>query len=140
MPCPLNCQSCNGPSCDTCNPGFTFDSGVCVCGTNCQSCLNNTNNSCSECITGSLNCSGCAAGYYLSATSCLPCLSICQSCTNNISCSSCIPPFILDFSSQCICNETNGMYLMLNETSCASCGVAIPNCVSCQVGSPTFCL
>lgn len=141
IPCSLNCYSCDASGCLMCNLGYSLNaSNICDCDATCQACLNATNNTCSACNISNSSCQGCAAGYYFSSPNCIPCLSTCQQCTNGVSCSSCAAPFSLDYSLQCVCNSSSGLYLNLNGTSCDSCGAVILNCLSCQAGPPTLCL
>lgn len=68
--CPLNCYNCTSSTvCDTCNPGYGWDGVVCDCDLTCQNCLNLTGGACSAC-TNATDCSGCAAGWFLSGSTC----------------------------------------------------------------------
>jgi len=57
-------------------------------------------------------------------------------------CLSCIPPFILDGFSNCVCNNTAGNYLSLNLSTCDACNslAVIPNCQTCTGSSSTTCI
>ena len=139
--CPLNCADCNSSACLACNSGYTLNNitSTCDCDSSCMNCLSLTSNSCSNCTSAS-DCSGCAAGYYLSGNTCLQCLHYCEACGDNSTCSSCNAPFILDVNNLCVCNNTNGEYLTGNSSDCQLCGLVIADCVACSSHSNgTFC-
>lgn len=102
--------------------------------------MNSTNNTCSSCSgNASETCIGCAAGYYLSNITCLPCLSTCLECINGVNCTHCENPFILDSGLNCICNNSHGLFLTLNSTTCLPCAQVIENCLACETLGSTIC-
>lgn len=105
-----NCDKCSSATtCTFCKAGFYANTGVCYgCNANCSTCsvaattctgcvdgyFVNSGSVCQVCATGCKACtvsacSSCFDGYYLSATSCVPCLSNCSTCTNAIACLTC---------------------------------------------------
>jgi len=89
-PCAENCRFCNASGsgkCDVCAIGYTL----------------NSNQQCSECVTG-MNCYECAAGYYkLPSGTCFPCLvQNCASCQSNGTCEACISGTLNSNGTACV--------------------------------------
>ncbi|KAL4469881.1 hypothetical protein ABPG72_011102 [Tetrahymena utriculariae] len=139
MPCNNLCQTCNNPSsCSTCIQGYYFNGNQCTqCDSSCLSCTGQ----------GASKCDICKNSYYISISQnnlcvsecnltqpqyidqtnpnqfyCRQCQSICQTCSSQQNCTSCIPGYYL-YQNQCIqC-----------DVSCKSCtGPGPNNCSVCS--------
>ncbi|KAL4461650.1 hypothetical protein ABPG74_016274 [Tetrahymena malaccensis] len=120
--CQILCKSCsNGTTCDSCIDGYTLDSNK-----QCQSC----HISCQTCDgLLNINCITCANAYFIQTNKiCVPncdqnqyadtinnssqkyckqCQILCKSCSNGITCDSCIDGYSLDSNKQCLpCDKT----------------------------------
>ncbi|KAL4456740.1 hypothetical protein ABPG73_014766 [Tetrahymena malaccensis] len=139
--CMSSCQTCiNLTSCTSCVQGYYLNGSICSqCDSSCLSCSGSTSSDCSVCaqsgyyISLNLNkkcvasCDTSQAQYIDFSTNpqqpyCRKCSSLCQTCSDSQSCTTCIQGYYLQ-ASQCFpC-----------DTSCLSCSKAGPsNCIVCQ--------
>lgn len=152
-----------GPECK-CRPGYlTLSTGECQaivsCEKLCSICSLVSNiNVCTQCVANStaLNgfcecntgfrqvgnqCPNCINGYYLSGTTCIPCVYPCYTCTSSTFCTSCVNDYILAnnrcistaacaiFDTQGYCIECFPGYY-LNQGKCIPCNPPCNNCTS----------
>ena len=95
--CNKNCKTTldDNCKCDTCEDGYYLENYQCF---QCDS-------NCNTCSVSSINCLSCNIGYYLSTSNnCEECPNICEECTNENICNSCINNYFL-FNNICYqCN------------------------------------
>jgi hypothetical protein len=160
-PCIAYCQVCyDGVSCVACQTSFTYLHSKCVCnaglglfldlsvpGGTCISCQSNAYlQFCEICQSSTANyangieCFQCMNGYFLSAGTCVMCMSGCQKCSTNSTCCSCDTPSWMMVNGTCMCN--NGLnYFFDGISSCLPCTIAncsvcdtLTSCLLCNIG------
>lgn len=148
-PCASNCKTCSAATadkCTTCNNEYILVSGSCV-----KCSLTSTLTSCATCPTDG-KCTSCQETYYLNNYACSQCTSICQRCSDGVSCSLCKPDYTLTTDSKCARNIANcNIILGSDTTKCSSCNYAygftddslcapeIPYCTTIDKGTTSEC-
>ncbi|KAL4496784.1 hypothetical protein ABPG73_011750, partial [Tetrahymena malaccensis] len=89
---------------------------------------------CIACSSVSSGCTQCSQGYYLSNSSCLPCLSDCISCTVGSYCTVCTGGRSLNAQNQCTCASK----YYWNGQQCIAC--SNQSCNTCNTSDSTKCL
>lgn len=145
--CTAGCSDCSNGYCSACYSGYMLDpnTNTClICGENCLTCD----------VTNTKLCFTCAVGSFLSGTSCLPCDTMCVSCSGTAkSCQSCPPSEFFDITtSQCsscprncaTCSDGSTCTLCrngfaLSGTTCRSCVISCSTCDPSDINTCTSC-
>ena len=143
--CPTGCSSCmavsGGYSCLGCTGNLLLQTSganmICGC-LSTQYLATTPSVSCISCPTNCLTCTStactkCSEGFYLQGSSCLPCMPVCRSCSNSLTCATCLDTTFTMVSNICTCT----LPLLFNSINkkCQSCAVMQSNCLSCDYSS-----
>jgi len=164
IPCQLNCTICSLSSCAQCNAGYMLLNGGCVTAcpvgyyllqtsnssvcspctsANCFNCSSATCYSCKQPYTVDSNgqCTNCIDGYYYStsASACLICSTLCQTCSSSSNqCTSCpLGTFMLNLTCVNVCPTGYYANSLNNCVACSTINCKLcPNniCQSCSSG------
>ena len=122
LSCKTNTFLYNNLCPSSCPTGFTLYGGTTCCPNSCTAC------------TDINTCSACAAGFYLSGTSCLPCNSNCKTCVDTATkCLSCHSPQLLEVN-KCLDSCSSKYYA--TSTQCLDCDAT---CATCSGPGATEC-
>lgn len=122
--------------------------GVCVCNTGTQFFLDAISDQCKHCSllfancasctdTPSIRCSLCNNNYFPSADGsvCLPCLPLCDTCTNNSTCTLCMAGYTTEADGSCTCAGACSLCIANSSGACPVCTIGTPTiCHDCAVG------
>ena len=122
--CSQNCYSCysNSSICDVCKEPYGLDPGLFTC-TNCS------DPNCVACHDNSDICTDCVSGYFLDLGGCAICNKTCRSCSDSLTCDTCLDNAMLQENNHCKCSLGYGF---LDNGECAQCS---SNCYSCYANS-----
>jgi hypothetical protein len=95
--------------------------------------------SCTSCLaTGLLTtCLTCVSGYYPDGTTCVPCNNYCLTCTNT-TCTLCSSSTFTISGQDCICDNTQQLFLDTMTSTCLICSSFISNCQTCDNSTSTL--
>ena len=125
--CPTGCSLCSGSSfCTACQNTFILIGNVCVCdaslqmynsGSQCQLC-SDIFYGCDVCTYNGVatSCTSCVSGMYLNGSVCSYCNYACESCSSELTCTSCPQGLVLSNGS-CIC-----------DAACSACSGNVSDC------------